>query len=147
MSRITFSPIEVAHAEVLRAALEAAHLPANDLSLPGRRLFQLADEDGPIGFVGLEGSGCDLLLRSLVVLPGRKRKGNGGLLVAHAEAFARQAGAERLHLLTTTVADFFRARGYRPAERSAAPAAIAATAQFTSLCPGSATYLVKDIAP
>lgn len=145
MSRIDFSPIADGARDVLRLALDAARLPTDDLDQPGRSFFGLSDEQGPIGFVGLEGDGADRLLRSLVVLPSRKRQGHGGLLVAHVEAFARRDGVERLHLLTTTVADFFRSRGYRPAERADAPAAIAGTAQFTSLCPGSATYLVKGL--
>lgn len=145
MSRITFTALALGAHDVLRPALAAAGLPIDDLADAGRSFFELSDEQGPIGFVGLEGEGPERLLRSLVVLPGRKRQGNGGLLVAHVEAVARRYGVERLHLLTTTVADFFRVRGYRPAERSAAPSPIAATAQFASLCPGSAAYLVKDL--
>lgn len=145
MSGITFTALEPGAHDLLRPALAAAGLPVDDLADAGRSFFELSDDEGPIGFVGLEGAGADLLLRSLVVLPGRKRQGHGGLLVAHAEAFARRAGVERLHLLTTSVAAFFRARGYRPAERVDAPASIAATAQFESLCPGSAAYLVKDL--
>lgn len=144
--KVIFSPIAAGHHDVLRLALNAAKLPTDDLDEPGRAFFELSDDQGPIGFVGIEGEGPDRLLRSLAVLPSRKRQGHGGLLVAHAEAFARRAGVERLHLLTMTVADFFRARGYRPFDRADAPAAIAATAQFTSLCPGSAAYLVKDMA-
>lgn len=79
------------------------------------------------------------------MLPSRKRLGHGGLLVAHAEAAARRHGVKRLHLLTTTVADFFRVRGYRDADRAAAPEPIRSTAQFSTLCPGSAAYLVKEI--
>lgn len=146
MSRVQFSAVTPGAHDVLRLALDAARLPTDDLGQPGRTFFKLSDDRGPIGFVGLEGEGTDRLLRSLVVLPSRKRQGHGGLLVAHIEAFARRDGVERLHLLTTSVADFFRSRGYRPAERASAPAAIAATAQFTSLCPGSAAYLLKDLA-
>lgn len=146
MSRVVFSPLPQNGRDVLRLALDAARLPTDDLDQPGRTFFELADDQGPIGFVGLEGDGPDRLMRSLVVLPSRKRQGHGGLLVAHVEAFARRNGVARLHLLTTTVADFFRARGYRPAERANAPAAIAVTVQFTSLCPGSAAYLVKELA-
>lgn len=131
--------------DVLRLALDAANLPTDDIDLAGRTFFELSDDQGPIGFVGLEGDGADRLLRSLVVLPSRKRQGHGGLLVAHVEAAAKRDGVERVHLLTTTVADFFRARGYRDAERADAPDAIRATAQFSSLCPGSATYLVKEL--
>lgn len=146
MSRVTFSPLPHGQQDVLRLALDAARLPTDDLDLCGRAFFELSDDQGPIGFVGIEGDGDDRLLRSLVVLPSRKRQGHGGLLVAHAEAHARRDGVKRLHLLTTTVADFFRGRGYHPAERSDAPPAIAGTAQFSSLCPGSAEYLVKELA-
>jgi N-acetylglutamate synthase-like GNAT family acetyltransferase len=146
MSRVSFSVLPTRPYELLRLALDAARLPCEDLAEPDRLFFELADEAGPIGFIGLEGIGADRLLRSLVVLPSRKRRGYGGLLVAHVEAFARQDGVERLHLLTQTVPDFFRARGYRPAERSSAPASIVSTAQFASLCAASAAYLVKDIA-
>ena len=145
MSRVNFARLPFAD-DVLTLALGAAGLPTDDLREPGRSFFGLADDAGPIGFIGIEGTGADRLLRSLVVLPSRKRRGFGGLLVAHAEAFARQDGTERLHLLTQSVADFFRARGYRPVDRSTAPASIASTAQFATLCPASAAYLVKDIA-
>lgn len=145
MSRVIFAPV-AASEDMLAQALSAARLPTDDLGDPGRAFFALSDDAGPIGFIGLEGIGADRLLRSLVVLPARKRRGFGGLLVAHAEAFARQDDVERLHLLTQTVPDFFRARGYRPAERATAPVSIASTAQFSSLCPASAAYLVKDIA-
>lgn len=146
MSRIAFLPISDGGFGLLRPALKAARLPIDDLDQPGRIFFELSDEVGSIGFIGLEGDGADRSLRSLIVLPGRKRQGYGGLLVAHVEAFARRDGVSRLHLLTTTAADFFRAHGYRPDDRAGAPAAIAATTQFTSLCPDSAAYLIKDLA-
>lgn len=146
MSRLIFSLLDRSSYGTLYPALNAAGLPTGDLDEPERRFFELADGDSPIGFVGLEGDGPDLLLRSLIVFPGRKRQGNGGLLVAHAEAVARRDGARRLHLLTTTAGDFFRARGYRDEDRAAAPMTIIISAQFAALCPGSASYLVKDLA-
>jgi N-acetylglutamate synthase-like GNAT family acetyltransferase len=146
MTRLYFDALAPGCHDILRLALEAAGLPVDDLDQPGRTFFGLSDDDGPIGFVGLEGEGPDRLLRSLVVLPSRKRQGHGGLLVARVEALARRDEVERLHLLTTSVGEFFRARGYRPADRAQAPPVIAATAQFRTLCPGSATYLVKDLA-
>jgi len=145
VSRIIFSPVPRGHYDVLRLALEAASLPSDDLMEPDRAFFLLSDDAGPIGFIGLEGSGTDRLLRSLVVLPSRRRKGHGGLLVAHAEAFARQDGTERLHLLTTTIEPIFRSRGYFPADRTTAPDVISSTAQFALLCPATAAYLVKEL--
>ena len=145
MSRLSFAEWPLDARDVLRPALEAARLPTDDIDLPGRTFFELSDNCGPIGFIGLEGDGTDRLLRSLVVLPGRARQGYGALLVAHAEAAARRDGVERLHLLTTTATHFFRVRGYKDANRDTAPVAISSTAQFSSLCPGSATYLAKEL--
>ena len=80
------------------------------------------------------------------MLPSRRGEGHGRRLVDHLERIA--AGpVERLHLLTTTAAAFFRALGYEPADRETAPAAIAASAEFRGLCPASASYLVKVMRP
>ena len=84
------------------------------------------------------------MLRSLVVLPIRRGQGYGRLLVERLEGVADGA-VDRLHLLTNGTAELFRALGYVDADRDRAPAFIAATAQFTSLCGPRATYLVKDL--
>src|SRR3546814_8899855 len=55
--------------------------------------------------------------------------GYGGI-----EGEAERAGVERLHLLTTTAARFFRTQGYADAARASAPAGIASSAEFTRLC-------------
>jgi amino-acid N-acetyltransferase len=136
---------EVAHGgDVLRLALSAAQLPIDDLGGPDQLFFSLSDDDGLIGFIGLEGEGSDRLLRSLVVLPTRRGRGHGRVLVERLEKVINGA-VDRLHLLTTGSASFFRDLGYVDADRSEAPADIAATAQFSSLCGPRATYLVKDI--
>jgi amino-acid N-acetyltransferase len=72
--------------------------------------------------------------------------GHGKALVSHAEAWASQHGVEALYLLTTTAAEFFARLGYVAIPRSEAPAAIAATAQFASLCPSSSTFMRKVLA-
>ena len=111
MTQIYFS--EARHADdVLQLALGAAQLPTADLGGPDQIFFSLSDDEGLIGFIGLKGNGADRLFRSLVVLPTRRGKGYGRMLV------------ERLEGVTD--------------------GAVAATAQFTSLCGPRATYLVKD---
>lgn len=143
MSQIYFS--EAQHADdVLRLALGAAQLPTDDLGAPDQIFFSLSDDEGLIGFIGLEGNGADRLLRSLVVLPTRRGKGYGTMLVERLEGVAEGA-VERLHLLTSGTGEFFRRLGYADADRDAAPMFIVATAQFTSLCGPRATYLVKDL--
>lgn len=143
MTQIYFS--EARHADdVLRFALGAAQLPTDDIGSSDQMFFGLSDDEGLIGFIGLEGNGADRLLRSLVVLPTRRGKGYGRMLVERLEGVTDGA-VERLHLLTSGTEEFFRGLGYVDADRDAAPALIAATAQFTSLCGPRATYLVKDL--
>lgn len=144
MSGQTFYEVPREAYDNLRAALNQAGLPTTDLDEPDRLFFGLSDERGLIGYVGLEGDGPDRLLRSLVILPSRRDLGHGRELVARLERCV--AGAvERLHLLTTTAAPFFRANGYADADRAAAPPSIAASREFTALCPASAAYLVKAL--
>ena len=84
---------------------------------------------------------------SIVTAPGRRGQGLGRALLAALEAEARRHGAERLHLLTTTAAPFFSRYGYQAADRATAPDAIAASREFASLCPASAAYMTRTVAP
>jgi amino-acid N-acetyltransferase len=131
----------------LGAALAAADLPAADLATAeAARFFRFADDCGrTLGYGGLEGRGPDQLLRSLLVLPGERGRRVGAAIALALERLAGEAGAERLHLLTIDAAGFFERQGYRRAERAAAPPAIAATAQFRTLCPASAVYLTRSV--
>lgn len=141
---VSGAPTTPEELDELAQALDAAGLPNADVGQPGRRFFRYAAAGGePVGFGGLEGEGPDLLIRSVVVRPECRGGGYGRAIVRDLERQAAALGAARLHLLTTTAAPFFEHLDYRPAERTAAPRAIAATAQFASLCPASARYLVK----
>lgn len=99
MTQVYFS--EARHADdVLRLALGAAQLPTDDLGGLDQMFFSLSDDEGLIGFIGLEGNDADRLLRSLVVLPTRRGKGYGRMLVERLEGVADGA-VDRLHLLTS----------------------------------------------
>ncbi len=145
MSEPLFYSLPHGHYDILRVALQAALLPTDDLLEPGRMFFGLSDDRGPIGYAVLEGDGPDRLLRSLVILHTRRRQGHGATLLARLEHLATDGEIERLHLLTRSARSFFRDRGYEDADRGAAPASIAGSMQFTSLCPASAAYLVKTL--
>ena len=145
MTDLVFTDVPRGGRDVLRLQLEVAGLPTDDLDDPGRLFFRLSDRDGPIGYVGLEGEGPDRLLRSLVVMRSSRGQGHGRDLVRRLEQRCGDA-VERLHLLTTGAGPFFRSLGYIDGDRGKAPPAIGSTAQFASLCPATATYLVKDLA-
>ena len=125
----------------LIAALRAEGLPAPDVG----RYFSADHYSAVVGYVGLEGEGRDLLLRSLVVLADRKARGLGARVLAATEVAAGALAAARLHLLTTAAEPFFARNGYRAASRQSAPEAIRRTREFAGLCPASTAYLTKDL--
>lgn len=128
------------------ALLESAELPAADLPAdPLEHFYCAGAPEDPEGLVGLELCAPWALLRSLVVRPARRSEGLGARLVAHAEGQARAHGVTDLYLLTTTAEPFFARLGYAPIGREAAPAAIRATREFSSLCPASSAFMHKRL--
>lgn len=144
-------PIRTARADDLPAVvalLTNAGLPYQDLT-PGHLDHFLIAQNGEAvaGIVGLERCGSDALLRSLVVHPESRFTGLGSQLVTAAEDRARRAGTGALYLLTTTAAEFFSRRGYQAMARSAAPAALQNTSEFSSLCPSQAVCMRRTLNP
>ena len=129
------------------ALLGGCGLPVDDLSSVSLEYFELAvDAQGRIvGVAGFDRADRDALLRSLAVTADWRGRGLGEQLVARREAAARDAGVDRLFLLTTSAADYFRRLGYGEVSRADVPEAIAAHAQFRSLCPASAKCLSKRL--
>jgi amino-acid N-acetyltransferase len=128
------------------ALLEAAQLPAADLTDAHMEHFFYSGPSGtPTGLVGIELYGADALLRSLAVVSGSRSTGLGSALVRHVEAHARSRGVRSIFLLTTTAAEFFARRGYRPVDRGSAPPAIRNTREFADICPASSAFMVKDL--
>lgn len=127
--------------------LAASGLPTDDLdSAASVMLFGTTKGDEPTGVVGLELHGTDALLRSLAVAPRTRGAGTGAALVAHAEREAAARGVATLYLLTTTAEGFFSRLGYQRLDRTEAPAVIAATRQFSGLCPASSAFMAKRLA-
>jgi amino-acid N-acetyltransferase len=129
----------------LRESLSQAGLPYDDVSEPGRQFYHF-DVDGKwVAYGGLEGTGPDLLLRSMVVCEEHRGEGLGKAVLSELEQYAVFQGAVRLHLLTQSAVNFFAANGYELLDRDEAPVAITQTAQFKHLCPSSASYLRKTL--
>ena len=143
---VTAKPLTAEELPALAPLLAAEGLPSQDITEAGRRFWRLDGPDGLLGYGGLEVYECDGLLRSVVVLLERRRKGNGRAVV---EAIGREAvalGVNRLWLLTTSAASFFERIGFERVERSEAPPDIRASEQFAGLCPGSAVCLRCNLA-
>lgn len=127
----------------LAAALTEAGLRSHDLAEPGRSFYRVAGGSEAFGYSGLEVYGPEALLRS-VVSP-TKGRGTGRRVVEATLHEAKRLGIERVWLLTETAEGFFERLGFARADRTTAPAAIAATEQFSSLCPASAVFMKREI--
>jgi amino-acid N-acetyltransferase len=130
---------------VVRSLLREAGLPVEDVA-PGRQHFVVAVVDGGVvGCVALERFEGAGLLRSLVVREPHRGSGLGVALVDRIVAVAREQGAERLFLLTTTAATFFARRGFVPVDRSVVPGPMGESAQFAGLCPSTAACMTMAL--
>ena len=135
-----------ADAPAIVALLAQAGLPTADLTPAALAGFVVARADGAlVGAVTVERHGDAGLLRSLVVAPGQRGRGLGRALVDAVERGARAQGLLSLALLTQSAGEFFAARGYRVAPRSAVAEALRASSQFASVCPASATCMAKPL--
>ncbi|WP_449467325.1 arsenic resistance N-acetyltransferase ArsN2 [Stenotrophomonas humi] len=129
----------------IQALLSSASLPCADLA-SSHIDFLVADMGQRIvGVIGVEPMPPAGLLRSLAVSPDLRGTGLGKQMVSALEAHAARQGITGLTLLTETAAPFFMQLGYAPLAREHVVAAIAATAEFRSLCPAAATCLHKHI--
>jgi len=131
--------------EAARAMLDAAWLPTSDIAAPGVLLWGLFEADTLVGVIGLERAGATGLLRSLAVTPGWRSNGLARRLCDFAFERARAWEIETLYLLTESAAGYFRALGFAEVDRTQAPPEIAATRQFSTLCPGDAAFMRKRL--
>lgn len=129
----------------LRAALQDALLPVDDLTDDGRAFYSFTHGNNTVAFGGFELYGQDALLRSLVVLPQARGKGLGRAATETLLDKAFEEGARQAWLLTTSAAPFFEAAGFTPVARDAAPPAILSTRQAAALCPSTAALLARPI--
>jgi amino-acid N-acetyltransferase len=141
LRRIT--PLEY---EPLKAALAAEGLPADDICCAYNRFYALEERGEVLGYAGLERRDGAALLRSVVVPPERRGAGIGRRLVEGTLDKAAALGHREVHLLTTSAAGYFERLGFERVARSSAPAGIAASAQFTNLCPSSAVLMRRQLA-
>ena len=134
-----FAP-ETAEFALLEATLNAAGLPIEDMLSEPFRYYCFDD----VAWGGI-GEGADALLRSVIVKPKARNRGYGALATNALAAQARANGVARLWLLTTDASAFFARLGWRKADRAGAPPAIAASRQFSGLCPASAMLMVRAL--
>lgn len=128
------------------ALLRHAGLPWQDLGDRHMLQFVVYRKNGELkGVAGLERRGKDGLLRSVAISETVRGCGIGSALVSAIELNASEQGIHALYLLTTTAADYFARRGYEAICRDEVPDLVARSAEFASLCPGSAVCMMKAL--
>ena len=141
MSAIELSGATPADDARIRALLQLAGLPADDVAT-GRQEYVLAHDGGRlVGTVGLEAVGPDALVRSLAVDPRWRGRGVASALHDRVLDAARRRGVRTLYLLTTTAEAYAARKGFERIDRAEVPPGILALPQFRALCPASAVCM------
>jgi amino-acid N-acetyltransferase len=125
--------------------LAAAGLPldgAADAFATGVVAF---DSERLVGCAAIESHGGAALLRSVAVVPDRRRSGLGAGLVRAAEDLARGAGASEAILLTDTAESWFARLGYATIERSSVPVEVSRSVEFQSACASTAVAMRRRL--
>lgn len=131
----------------VQSILESCQLPNNDLTQNHLQHFYILEKDKQVcGCIGLEIYGRHALLRSLAVLEHARGDGLGKLLVKQIEEYAKEQNIDDIYLLTTTAEGFFAKLGYSAISRNNIPSAVKRSEEFSSICPDSATVMVKTMA-
>ena len=143
MPQLELRPARREEFDAIAELLSAAGLPVEDLDVAMLDAFVVATEGGVR--VGLEIHESHALLRSLAVHAEHHSRGLCARLVDAIEAEARARGVAALYLLTTTAAIFFERLGYTAHDRATVSPSIAATTEFSSLCPDTADCLWRGL--
>jgi amino-acid N-acetyltransferase len=121
--------------------LEDAELPTDEV---GRHVgtFLVAELQGTIiGAIGLEPYGDTALLRSAVVDPAHRGEAIGTRLYHALLCRAKESGARRMVLLTTTAEEYFRKKGFTRVDRTTITGPVTTSAEFTHACPSTAVCM------
>jgi amino-acid N-acetyltransferase len=148
---LRFRPARTDDIPAVVALLQARELPTDGVAALMRshpERVRIAELSGMVvGSAALDVHEPVALLRSVAVARDLAALGVGTRLVQDLIAQARASQLTALYLLTTTAAAWFPKFGFAVTNRDAVPAALAATVEFTSACPASATVMRVDLAP
>ncbi len=134
-------PAESTDLDRVLQLLSSSGLPTAGVAGAFERFVGATRDDRIVGAAGLEVAGSSGLLRSVVVAGNERGYGTGSALVRGIIAVAQEIGLVELWLLTETAAPLFAGLGFQVRNRTEAPPEIAATEEFRSCCPASATAM------
>jgi amino-acid N-acetyltransferase len=127
----------------IRALLARSGLPTSDLEASQPQFIVLCEGAQIIGAGALQPFGSIALLRSVAVEPQRRGSGLGRMIVRELERRACASDIAQLVLFTQTAKRFFEYQGYQEIDRRQVPQGVQGSEEFRTLCPTSATCMVK----
>lgn len=141
-AELVLRPATAADWNAVAALLQRLGLPLDGAQQHLPWLLLALDDTGQLlACAGVEPHGDVGLLRSVAVAPAHQGRGLARRLVLQLVDDARRRGWRSLHLLTTTAPDWFARLGFRHEDRTRAPAALQASAEFRGACPASAVFM------
>lgn len=144
---LILEPLPADDLEELAVTLREADLPHQDLVGLAKRFFCASIAGEIVGYVGLEISGADALLRSAVIFIRARHRGHGRAMIERLLAVASESGIERVWLLTSSAPGFFARLGFADVNRATVPSALAASDEFSLPACASAVCMVRELAP
>ena len=127
------------------ALLKEENLPTEDLSKELPHFFVIESDGRIAGAIGLELHERQGLLRSMIVHKDYRNRAIASTLVNELLQYATGAGIENVYLITTTAEGYFAKKGFDTIDRKHVAPVILSSSEFSSLCPSTATVMVKKI--
>lgn len=129
-----------------RDLLAECNLPLDDVDIFLERGYCVAvSQENVVGAAGIEVHGCHGLLRSVAVSPAWRGQTVGGALVRDRLTWAEASSLADVYLLTTDAADYFKRFEFHSVDRNAVPPEIQKSSEFSTVCPVTATVMVKAL--
>jgi amino-acid N-acetyltransferase len=143
----TLRPARAVDIESVRRLLDACKLAPNafDRQFDEGFVIGVDEQERIVGVAGVEVYGDAGLLRSAAVLPAHQGTGIGKRLTEDRIDWARARGLRTVYLLTETAADYWPRFGFSRIGRDEAPAAVAASVEWSGGCPASAVAMALDL--
>lgn len=130
----------------VRRLLRGCNLPEDGIEDQFAESFLVAENDGElIGVAAIEEYGSTGLLRSVAVVEACRSRAVGEHLVAECLDQARRRGLTEVYLLTLDAQEYFESFGFAVIDRDRVPAEVAASREFDSICPATATAMVLQL--
>lgn len=125
--------------------LQGEKLPTQDL-IPGRTQFLVIELDKKIvGVAGIEIYSNLGLLRSVAIDKNYRNRLLATMLIDDLLLYAAEQGITALYLITTSAEHYFSKKGFVVVDRDIVPGAIKSSSEFSTMCPSTATVMVKAL--